>query len=159
MGRWLGLVAGAAWLALVAVWLFTGSPRYGGAAVQAQLWGGRRAPEAPLVRPNASGSCIIGQVDPRHASTASCFSCHDGGVALALERRGPQDPGTSHPVDVDYAAAYSRAPGKYVHPGVLPPDVPLVEGKVVCTSCHDPASTAPKHVARPQSLCNACHIM
>jgi hypothetical protein len=39
------------------------------------------------------------------------------------------------------------------------PDVPLVDGKVACTSCHDGASPHPKRAVDPANLCAACHRM
>ncbi len=160
MRRWLVPAVAAAWLAAAAVWLLTASPRGGEPSVQAQLWGGRSA-QPRAMRPNVRGNvCELEQLDRTRTSARVCVSCHDGTIGPGVQfRMGPDDSGMSHPVDTDYASAHAKQPDKYVPPGALPVDVPLVEGRVACTSCHDPASTEPKHVARPGSLCSACHIM
>jgi hypothetical protein len=87
------------------------------------------------------------------------MACHDGGsgpfVEFHMSTAGAA--GMSHPVEVDYGAAAARHPRQYVSPRALPRDVPLVEGKVACTSCHDGASRNRNHVAMPQRLCESCH--
>jgi hypothetical protein len=65
----------------------------------------------------------------------------------------------SHPVDVDYAAVVARQPDRYEPPSRLPREVPLVEGKVTCTSCHDGRSPDAKRVVALESLCTSCHRM
>ncbi len=109
------------------------------------------------------GTCELSRVaDRRLASSERCVSCHDGtgGTTIALQLH-PTDggPETSHPVEVDYGAAWSREPRRYAPGAALPREVPLVHGKVACTTCHDGASPRPNHVAAVRDLCAACHLM
>jgi len=69
-------------------------------------------------------------------------------------------PGTdrmSHPVSIDYDLAAGSHPGAYVPAAALPREIPLVNGRVECTTCHDGASATPKHVVDEMQLCTACH--
>lgn len=102
--------------------------------------------------------CALPRVDRARTSSQACMACHDGtaGAGIAFEMR-PGGNGMSHPVEVDYAAAFARRPGEYVPPGAIRADVPLVDGKVSCTSCHDAASPHPKRAVDPVRLCHACH--
>jgi hypothetical protein len=65
----------------------------------------------------------------------------------------------SHPVAVDYAAAAARRPDSYEPPGRIPAAVPLVDGKVECTTCHDGRSASAHRVVEYATLCTACHRM
>jgi predicted CXXCH cytochrome family protein len=78
---------------------------------------------------------------------------------VAFQMRTPRGAsfGPSHPVEVDYSGARARAPERYVPETMLPPDVPLVDGKVACTSCHDGAATTRGKAIAPARLCFACH--
>jgi predicted CXXCH cytochrome family protein len=84
--------------------------------------------------------------------------CHDGGSAPAVEfsmRTG----GMSHPVTTDYAAVAQRDPGHYAPAASLPPEVPLVDGRIECTTCHDGRLSTRKWVVDEARLCYACHRM
>jgi predicted CXXCH cytochrome family protein len=65
----------------------------------------------------------------------------------------------SHPVEVDYGQAAARQPGRYAPPESLPKDVPLVQGRIECTTCHDPAAPTVMRVVEQPRLCFACHRM
>jgi predicted CXXCH cytochrome family protein len=83
------------------------------------------------------------------------MTCHDGSVA---DSRFPS-PGC-HSIDVDYESA--RRAGRTLRPlRKTPREIVLVGGTTVsCTSCHDPASTRPHHMALPlarNALCLGCH--
>ncbi len=145
-------------LAIVVALLPAASPPKNGSGAPAPPSGAPRAgPRA--ARPNVRGeACELERVDRVHTPSLRCVSCHDGSVGPGIEfRMGATAGSMSHPVDVDYFSAYARQPSKYAPPGALPKDVPLVEGRVACTSCHDPASTEPNHVSRQATLCDACH--
>lgn len=142
MGRWtLGLAAGASALVLVAA---AGSPMP------------RRGGPAPAGRETV---CELERVDRGTTTAQSCLACHHGdiGPGAMFLMAPPGQQGVEHPVEVDYRQSFLHRPGQYAAPESLPPDVPLVNGKVSCTSCHDPRSPEQNHVTRPESLCIACH--
>jgi len=94
------------------------------------------------------------------------MACHDGGVgqvvgSLTSSGTGSaaRAPAASHPVGVLYAAAAARQPGRLAPPSTLPQDVPLVAGRIECTTCHDGRSTNPYRVVRTAGLCTACHTL
>jgi predicted CXXCH cytochrome family protein len=58
---------------------------------------------------------------------------------------------------VDYEAAAVSHPGRFHPAGSLPYAIPLVRGRVECTTCHDGASPDPKRVTPVRDLCVACH--
>ena len=120
------------------------------AAAVALAWTGARA---------AGGTtCELSRVDRARTTSLSCMTCHDGsaGKAVPFQMRG-DGAGMSHPVEIDYAAAAARQPGKYEPASSLPYQVPLVAGKVQCTTCHDGASRDPMRVVEIRDLCIACH--
>jgi hypothetical protein len=153
MARWIVLAAGAA----ATAWLGATSPQSGVAGARSPSGGASAQPR--VARPNVHGeACELEHLDRTRTSALVCTSCHDGTIGPGVEfRMGPDDGGMSHPVEVDYGAAYAKQPDKYVPPSELPENVLLVDGKVTCVSCHDPASTERNHVSRPASLCDACH--
>ena len=129
-------------------------------------WGAALGAVAALVCVGAAAgaadrtACELRGADRARTGSQGCMACHDGTTGASVgfvSRAGGL--GVSHPVGVDYAAAAARQPGRYAPAADLPPDVPLVSGKVECTTCHDGASSAPDHVARTTvtSLCTACH--
>lgn len=125
--------------------------RWGAALAAASLAASARA-EA------ADGSCELARVDRAKATARACMSCHDGSAGPLVElERSPDGHGTSHPVEVDYATAAASHPDQYQPVAGIPAEIPLVRGKVECTSCHDPAAPGPGHVAKVRDLCLACH--
>lgn len=104
------------------------------------------------------GVCELEGADRARTTSARCIACHDGTAGRAVEvHTAPDGIGRSHPVEVDYGAAAARQPGRYHPAAMLPREIPLVDGKVACTSCHDGASREPKRVAMRTRLCESCH--
>jgi predicted CXXCH cytochrome family protein len=62
-----------------------------------------------------------------------------------------------HPVDVDYPSFAAEHPDQYQPASRLPPEVPLVRGRIQCTTCHDGASRDPRWVVEVKDLCLRCH--
>ncbi len=84
------------------------------------------------------------------ANDSLCFSCHDGTVTTKGQHFFDKD-GSTHPIDIKPSA-------KVKVPDTLPLDK---EGKIVCTSCHNPHNSALKKYLRLSwdtgELCVACH--
>jgi predicted CXXCH cytochrome family protein len=114
-------------------------------------------------RPTAGlGPCEMRSADRRATSSRRCLTCHDGTTAPgALGPAGSASGLGDHPVDVDYEV--SRGRGQLLRPATeLPPSLPLVNGKVACTTCHAPDSPEPGHTAvtmRRSTMCFACHAL
>ena len=113
------------------------------------------------------GTCELSRADRQSATSRDCIACHDGsrGTAVGYRISGAQGPGPGHPVEVDYGAAASTHPNRFQPPSALPPGVPLVGGKIECTTCHDGASPVRNHIAAVgnraavvRDLCLACHV-
>jgi hypothetical protein len=103
-------------------------------------------------------TCELGRADRRTATSRACMACHDGSAGREIGFQMSADGrGMSHPVEVDYGAAAAAHPGQYQPATALPAEVPLVGGKVECTTCHDGASRDPRRVAAVRDLCLACH--
>lgn len=107
-----------------------------------------------------------GTLDP---ISRECLSCHDGSLGSAesvgsgmWEHGAPLsrfDPRGGHPVGVDYMLAKARR-GGLLPVGALNPAIKLIEGKVSCSSCHDPYSRERKKLVMSMSgskLCLSCH--
>jgi hypothetical protein len=165
VGLWFGaavLTLGAGSVSFAADW----GAALGGDAVPRRM----TASEAPVAgraaqgpdpvpgRAIAGGLCELSRADRARTASVRCMACHDGAVGGAIEfHMGPRGTSMSHPVEMSYEAIAARQPERYEARAALPPEVPLVEGKVACTSCHDGASRDPKHVAIPVRLCQSCH--
>lgn len=128
--------------------------------------------------------------DLRHDAIAQgCLQCHDGSRAshvpvrnagTPMPMRGSQT--LNHPVGMAYDQSVSKDPHGYRPRAALHPDIPLVDGRVTCISCHqiktraapapamqahldqgrdDTTCTATKELTvgqRDKDLCLACHI-
>src|SRR5512140_146453 len=69
----------------------------------------------------AMGTCELVMANRATASSMRCAGCHDGSIGASIElRTGTDRDGMSHPVEVDYARAAARHPGRYAPPGSLP---------------------------------------
>jgi predicted CXXCH cytochrome family protein len=109
--------------------------------------------------------CEMKRPQGAHVRSTRCLACHDGTVAetaIAAPAATHDGTGENHPVDVDYLAAWQREPTRYRDPAELPPALPLVDGKVACTTCHDPRSRIPGAPAMTMvgsAMCLACHTL
>ncbi|HEX9306891.1 MAG TPA: cytochrome c3 family protein [Anaeromyxobacter sp.] len=112
----------------------------------------------PAGRASGGEPCTLSRVERAKTTSSACLACHDGGVAPAVgfEMRAGGG-GFGHPVSVDYGRAASEHPTQYAPAGALPREIPLVNGRIECTTCHDGASATAKHVVDTQQLCLACH--
>lgn len=101
------------------------------------------------------------------AASLECLACHEGSVATAvsyqlggMESLTFQGRSLSHPVGVDYASAAS-ANRQLRSLNDLSPQISLYEGKVGCTSCHNPFSSETDMLVfnnRGSALCLECHL-
>jgi predicted CXXCH cytochrome family protein len=122
-----------------------------------------------------------GAQTPTSGSSKLCLSCHDGTVAVGLTvtqgqvaTSGSMIPSdvlganlsTSHPVSMIPADDGTLAASLFTNPpSTKDPSVKLVNGKVECTTCHDPHmprndTAVPMFLVRSNSagaLCLACH--
>ena len=122
-------------------------------------------------------NALPGQPD---GSTILCLSCHDGTVALGSVLSRNTDISFSsgafmptgksnltknlrndHPVSFIYDAGLASADGQLKPSKGITPPVALQNGKMQCTSCHDPHKSIYSDflVATSQNsnLCNSCH--
>lgn len=100
-------------------------------------------------------------------ASLDCLACHEGSVgsAAGFQIAGQdvltfQGHNLSHPVGVDYAAAASRN-RELRSIDDLSPMISLYEGKVGCTSCHNPFSEEPDMLVfsnQGSALCLECHL-
>jgi predicted CXXCH cytochrome family protein len=116
---------------------------------------------APAERPPlADGPCELPLVDRARTPSTRCLSCHDGSVTRGTLLKPHVDGGGDHPVEIDYGRSFARRPRVLRPPGALPDALPLVGGKVSCTTCHDarsPEKGKPALTTRGSALCFACH--
>jgi len=123
-------------------------------------------PEAPLWNRTSSGdtyapynsttlNAVVGQPT---GSAKLCLSCHDGTIALGLVNSRPSeipmiggittmpsgntlistDLSDDHPVSFVFDSALATSNGQLHDPATLNGFVSLEDGRVQCTSCHDP---------------------
>ncbi len=109
----------------------------------------------------AAETCELQRTDRARTPSQRCIACHDGvvGPGVTFKMTAGNRPGMDHPVEIPYGPVAEANGDRYVPEAALPADVPLVDGKIACTSCHDGASRTPKHVIDPMKLCYACHRM
>ena len=145
-------------------------------------------PVAPLWNRNDPGTtytlyasstlqALQGQPD---GSSILCLSCHDGTVALGsvISRSStiPMNGGNfmpagvgnlgsnlknDHPISFSYTSALAVADGQLKTPAGITPPVNLRNGKVQCTSCHEPHKNLYSDFllasTQNSNLCNSCH--
>ncbi len=109
--------------------------------------------------------CDLARADRARTTSQHCMACHDGSVGPGVgyvssggTGSASRTPVNSHPVGISYAAAAARQPGEYAPASSLPADVPLPNGMVECTTCHDGKAANPNRVVPRTGLCTACHI-
>ena len=118
--------------------------------------GMRRAPLVATQNLTLSSTCLAQERGTVRSLTPSstCLACHDGTSSA------PSRVHDTHPVSVDYEAAWRKGSALRQVEDV-PPQIVLVTGTTVeCTSCHDPGSSRPRHIALPlerSTLCTGCH--
>ena len=149
------------------------------------------SPRPPLWNRNDPGSIYTlytssttqASIGQPTGSSILCLSCHDGTIALGsvLSRPSPipfggsvttMPVGTSnlgtdlsddHPISFTYNAALAALDGQLQDPATLTGQIQLENGKVQCTSCHEPHRNvyAGFLVASTNQsvLCVACHTM
>lgn len=115
-------------------------------------------------------------------SSVLCLSCHDGTIALGEMLKPPRGNGESagnlrrtfltgrsrfgtnlsnhHPIGFNYSPSLHNANPELADPNSI--DLPLEDGEMQCTVCHDPHSTNyPPFLHKPSlngELCTTCHI-
>lgn len=113
-------------------------------------------------------------------SSRVCLSCHDGTVALGAflkaPARRPNDLGNTllvgrsqlgtdladdHPISFLYDAALAAQDTQLASPAGI--DLPLEDGELQCTTCHDPHERDLKPFLRKTTmsgaLCTTCHVL
>jgi predicted CXXCH cytochrome family protein len=107
--------------------------------------------------PPAQGACALPAADRRVTPSGACMRCHGPPDGKMFKMPGR---GFGHPVDVDYEAARAARAGRLRAAKDLPAALPLVDGKIACTTCHAPRSTTPSMLVLSADgpLCVACHV-
>lgn len=142
------------------------------------LWN-RSAPKAPEEMYSSSTSVV--EDAELSGSSLWCQSCHDGTIALGQMRHPPRRGGAGekalrrellegrsrigtnlanhHPIGFDYQNAFTAGKSRLKQHDAL--DLPLEQGKVQCTSCHDAHSSVNQPFLHKPSnrgeLCLSCH--
>ncbi len=127
-----------------------------------------------------SSSTIKANITQPSGASVLCLSCHDGSVALGsvISRKniidftpyttmpsGKSNLGTDlrndHPISFNYNSTLSASNIELKDPSNITPPVSLENGKMQCTSCHDPHkniySDFLKASTQYSNLCNSCH--
>jgi predicted CXXCH cytochrome family protein len=112
-------------------------------------------PGGPAGRPG-DGICELRGADRARTPSYRCIACHDGTAAQTVTFTSRGNASGSHPVGVYYDMA-ARPFARLKPRAAIPTTVPLVDGRVECTSCHDGASPRRGRVADERDLCTVCH--
>ena len=121
---------------------------------------------------------VPGQPD---GSSILCLSCHDGTTALgnvlsrmtdidftggitsipAGNTNMSTDLADDHPISFDYTTGLAAADGQMKDPTAIVPPVALENGRMQCTSCHDPHRNLTNDflliTSQYSELCFSCH--
>lgn len=146
-------------------------------------------PKAPLWNRNDPGvvytlytsstmQALPGQPD---GTSILCLSCHDGTIALgnvisrsadrAFQAGVTNMPASlsnlrtnlknDHPISFLYTSSLAMSDGQLISPNNILPPVSLENGKMQCTSCHDPHKNMISDflvvTTQNSNLCNSCH--
>ena len=127
---------------------------------------------------SSTSQAVPGQPD---GPSILCLSCHDGTTALGsvisrtsnIEFSGgvttippgmtnmSTDLTDDHPISFDYTTGLAAADGQLKDPSAIVPPVGLVNGRMQCTSCHDPHRNLTNDFLvltnQFSELCFACH--
>jgi len=98
--------------------------------------------------------------------TLQCVECHDRYLDRSFGFDAAGQPGrfnrrSNHPVGVSFAQIAAKNPRKFNHPGSLPQNVRLFNGKIGCGTCHNAFSKEKSMLAMNNwrsRLCLRCHI-
>lgn len=104
-----------------------------------------------------------GEIDK---TSAECLRCHDGSIAsqtstkigIGIWEHSREE--TSHPIGVEYPRG-PESHNDYVDIRRLPPQIKLIDGKIGCTTCHNPYSKEKGQLVMSNegsALCVTCHI-
>jgi predicted CXXCH cytochrome family protein len=134
--------------------------------------------EAPLItatQPAPVSGLALGAEVQLSAASLLCLSCHDGVVASDVyagphamtwsdRAGGGVRAGTSRLTSHPIGTLYPVARPDYASPGAVSSDgrIKLPDGRIQCTSCHDPHNTERHHgmlvISNERSrLCLTCH--
>lgn len=151
-------------------------PHFAGSAdIGVPLWNPDRDRDMSHLTPYSSATLDAAPGTPDGVSKL-CLSCHDGTGSYSAPGTGgnfDNDITNMHPVSFVYDSALATADGELNDPSATTPmggtiaDDLLVDGKVQCSSCHDPHSSAAVAVnilkiSNTQGigggqLCKTCH--
>lgn len=106
----------------------------------------------------ADGVCTLAWANRRTTPSSACAACHARIASAAVSLRSDGHP-LGHPVEVEYARLASAHPDQLAPAEALPPEIPLVGGRITCTTCHAQGSGHDhmQLVAPTRVLCLACH--
>lgn len=106
----------------------------------------------------ALGMCALALSTAAPAAHDRCGVCHIGDAPQ------PQQAALSAPLPGLCVDCHRERMGKREHVVGVPPsapvtaDLPLLNGLISCTTCHDPHGTGPGMLRLPtDALCRACH--
>ncbi|MEI6828174.1 MAG: cytochrome c3 family protein [Desulfuromonadales bacterium] len=98
-----------------------------------------------------------------------CLGCHDGIQASDRKINYKNTPGqkshwnggaSEHPIGMNYAAYSANDPKSYKPVSTFGSKMMFVNGRVGCTTCHDPLNPEKSHMAKSDyrsALCLTCH--
>ena len=142
------------------------------------LWNKEDPGYAYILYHSSTAEAVPGQPD---GASILCLSCHDGTTALGSVLSRSTDigfsggvttlpPGRSnfstdltndHPVSFDYTTGLAAADGQLKDPTAIIPPVSLHNGRMQCTSCHDPHRNLTNDFLlltnQNSELCFSCH--